>query len=60
MPILVNFENGAACIYLPPGYSLLNNAKHFGDMVFWHMYLSVAANWTLRLLIALKNENDKN
>ena len=54
MQIRVNFETGE-----PPGCNVLNYAKPFNGMVYWHIRLSWDANKIVKLLMALK-KNDKN
>ena len=44
---------------VPPGCNVLNNAKPFSGIVYWHIRLSGDANRIVRLLMAVK-KNDKN
>ena len=55
---LVFFKGGYLYSFVPPEHSVLNNAKPFRDMDYGHIRLFVAANWTLRFLIAFR-KNDK-
>ena len=57
--ILLILKIGVLYSSVPIGCNVLNYAKRFIDMIYWHIRLSGYANRFMRWFIALK-KNDKN